>query len=46
MVVVVVFVVLLKYLTYIHNSTHSPVTLSAPLLTVFSVQFVVSFSIA
>ena len=42
----VVFAVVLKYLIYIHNSTPSPVTLSAPLLTVFSAQFIVSFSIA
>ena len=48
-VVVVISVVLgivLKYLTHSHNSTLSPITLSAPLLTVFSVQFIVSFSTA
>ena len=42
----VIFAIVLKYLTYIHNFTISPVTLAAPLLTVFSAQFVVSFSIA
>jgi len=48
-VVVLVSVVqeiVLKYLTFFHNSTLSPVTLSAPLLTVFSAQFVVSLCTA
>ena len=43
---VAVLVIVLKYLTFLHNSTLSPVTLAAPLLTVFSAQFVVSFSTA
>ena len=43
-VIVVVFVVVLKYPTHIHNFTTSPVTLAAPLLTVFSEQFVVTYS--
>jgi len=44
--VVVVFIVVLKYLTIIHKFTISHVTLAAPLLTVFSAKFIVSFSIA
>ena len=46
LVVVVVFEVVLKYITYIHKSTLNYITLGAPLLNVFSAQFVVSFSIA
>jgi len=42
----VIFLIVLKYLTHIHNSTLSPVTLPATLLTVFSGKFIVRFSIA
>jgi len=42
----VIFLIVLKYLTFIHNSTLSPVTLAATLLTVFSAKFIVRFSIA
>ena len=45
-VVLVVLLILLKYLTPLHNSTSSSVMIAAPLLTVFSAQFIVSLSIA
>jgi len=41
-----VVVVVLKYLTFIYKFTISPVTLAAPLLTVFNAKFIVSVSIA
>jgi len=45
-VVVGLVLVVLKYLTFIYKFTISPVTLAAPLLTVFNAKFIVSFSIA
>jgi hypothetical protein len=45
-VALVAFEIVLKYLTFFHNFTFSPVMLAARLLTAFSVQIIVSFSTA